>query len=161
MIYALLCNKSCSRCLLPQSTYIPRVHCLSPCPNWDPPPSLPQASVSPPEPKEGEGEGGPNSDDWRKSLQHSAYYQTVPFPAPLLQTEKFCSLLPKSTLVTLFHLLLHIKNPFSNINCGDISSILFSRFSSPRRGGNIGFNQEQNQNSNRSEKINRNKQMQF
>ncbi len=65
-----------------QSTYIPRVQqCLSPLPNWDPPPPLPQASVSPPNPKgevthspggeEGVG-GGPNSDDWRKSL---ALYQ--------------------------------------------------------------------------------------
>ncbi len=32
----------------PQSTDIPRVpQCLSPRPNWDPPPPLPQASVSP------------------------------------------------------------------------------------------------------------------
>ncbi len=32
---------------IPQSTYIPRVpQCLPPRPNWDPPPPLPQASVS-------------------------------------------------------------------------------------------------------------------
>jgi hypothetical protein len=60
-----------------QSTYIPRVpQCLSPRPNWDPPPPLPQESVSPP-PRptylaitrtacQHEREGL-NSDDWRKS----------------------------------------------------------------------------------------------
>ncbi len=51
--------------------------CLSPFPNWDPPPPLPQASMFlPPEPKGGghvpAGNGvrwrDPNSDDWRKSL---------------------------------------------------------------------------------------------
>jgi hypothetical protein len=48
--------------------------CLSPRRNWDPPPPLPQASVSPGNPR-GEhtrlrvrGWGSPNSEDWRKSL---------------------------------------------------------------------------------------------
>ncbi len=58
-----------------KGTYISRVpQCLSPRPNWDPPPPLPPASVSPLE-SGGEtlacgwgGGGGPNSDDWRKSL---------------------------------------------------------------------------------------------
>ncbi len=47
--------------------------CLYPRQNWDPPPLLPQESVSPPEPIGGEthspaGEGGVvlSSDDWRK-----------------------------------------------------------------------------------------------
>jgi hypothetical protein len=64
----------------PQTTYIPiPVTCLSPCPNWDPPPPLLQASAFPPPLPPGtkgrgthsptvEGLGGPNSDDWRKSL---------------------------------------------------------------------------------------------
>ncbi len=62
----------------PQSTYtyIPRVpKCLSPRPNWDPPPPDPQASVFPPEPNKGGhtrewggGGGGLSSDDRRKSL---------------------------------------------------------------------------------------------
>ncbi len=54
----------------------PRVpQCLSPRQNWDPPPPLSQACVSPPEPKGGGGghtvlrvRGCPNLDDWRKSL---------------------------------------------------------------------------------------------
>jgi hypothetical protein len=59
-----------------QRTYIPRVpQCLRPRPNWDPPPALSQANVSPP-PKQKEGThspadervGGPNSNDWKKSL---------------------------------------------------------------------------------------------
>jgi hypothetical protein len=49
--------------LLPQSTFTPRVQqCLSPRPNWDPPPPLPQASVFPSGTKGGKGrpvgEGG-------------------------------------------------------------------------------------------------------
>jgi hypothetical protein len=58
---------------------MPRVpQCLSPRPSeMGPPPPLPQASMSPPEPKEGghirlrvrEWGGGPNSDDWRKSQE--------------------------------------------------------------------------------------------
>ncbi len=58
----------------PQSTYMPRVpQCMSPRPNWDPPTPLPQASL-PPGTKGGDtltsrsGGGGPDSDDWRKSL---------------------------------------------------------------------------------------------
>jgi hypothetical protein len=66
----------------PQSTNIlvPTVpQCLSPRPNWDTPPPLPQASVPPPPNHRGErhtrlrvrGWGiGPNSDGWRKSLAH-------------------------------------------------------------------------------------------
>jgi hypothetical protein len=48
--------------------------CPSLRPNWLPPPPLPQASVSPLEPKGGqhllvgEGAGGAHSDDWRESL---------------------------------------------------------------------------------------------
>ncbi len=46
---------------------IPRVPmCLSPRPNWDPPQSLSRKRVCPPGTKEGgegEGVGGPNSDD--------------------------------------------------------------------------------------------------
>ena len=52
--------------------------CLFPRWSWDPPPPLPQASVYPPPPRnqrgghspagDGRGGGGPNSDDWRKSL---------------------------------------------------------------------------------------------
>jgi hypothetical protein len=45
--------------------------CLSPRPNWDLPPPLPQVSVALlPEPKGGwvRGMGGPNWDDWRESL---------------------------------------------------------------------------------------------
>jgi hypothetical protein len=73
----------------PGSTYIIYLRvpqCLSPRPNWDPPPPpLPQASVSPhpPEPK-GEGNtlacgrgGGPNSDDWRKSLVLSTLFTAL------------------------------------------------------------------------------------
>ncbi len=74
-------RKSLSLCLLrdctcdygTQNTYC--AQCLSPLLNWDPPPPLPQASV-PPRTKGGgghhrlsaKGEGGPNSDDWRKCL---------------------------------------------------------------------------------------------
>ncbi len=50
--------------------------CLSSRPNWDIPPPLPQASVSPGTKEEGThspagkgvGPGGPNADAWRKSL---------------------------------------------------------------------------------------------
>ncbi len=57
------------------NTYIPRVpQFLSLRPNWDPPPPLPQASVYLIRTKGGGtltcgwGGGGPNWDDWRKSL---------------------------------------------------------------------------------------------
>jgi hypothetical protein len=107
-------NKSCSRCLLPQSTYIPREQCLSSRPNWDPRP-LSRKRVCPPRNKGGGGGWGIQFGRLEKKpialCLLCAYYQTVPFPASLLQTEKLCYLLPKSTLVTLFHLLLHIKNP--------------------------------------------------
>ncbi len=44
-----------SRLAVTQSTHIPREpQCLSPCPNWDSPPPLPQANV--------------RADDWRNSL---------------------------------------------------------------------------------------------
>ncbi len=55
----------------PQSTYIPRVpQCLSPCPNWAPNPS-PASEFVPARNQHlpaVEGVGGPNPDDWRKSL---------------------------------------------------------------------------------------------
>ncbi len=59
-----------------QSTYFIYLEYHIVCPLvrfWDPPPPLPQANVSPPEPPggghtpAGEEVGGPNSDDWRKS----------------------------------------------------------------------------------------------
>ncbi len=58
-----LCEKALS------TKYIKYLYALSskvsiPRPNWDPPTSSPQASVSSPRAKG----GGPNSDDWRKSL---------------------------------------------------------------------------------------------
>jgi hypothetical protein len=64
-------NRRCKTCYM-----IPRVpQCLSPCIGTPPTPS--PASVSPLAPKGGhthlwvKGLGGPNSDDWRKSLAYS------------------------------------------------------------------------------------------
>ncbi len=57
--------------------------CLSPRPNWDPPPPLPQASVSALGPKGDTlacgwgGREGSNSDDWRKSLSKPIALSTL------------------------------------------------------------------------------------
>ncbi len=99
----LLCYKA--RGVIPQSTYIPRVpQCLSPRRNWDPPPhALANKRVRTlPEPKGrthspcGWG-GGPNSDDWRKSLEFCLLCGSFPCPdyrwwcqsKPSLQRKKF------------------------------------------------------------------------
>jgi hypothetical protein len=64
-----LCNHHFFILFLSQSTYIPRVpQGLSPGPNWDPHPLSRKQVCPPPEPKIDDGGGGPNSDDWRKSL---------------------------------------------------------------------------------------------
>ncbi len=67
-------------------SYIRVKQCLSSRPNWDTPtPLLMQASVSPPEPKGGHTRrgwrgGGPNLDDWRKSLALCLYIKVSPPP---------------------------------------------------------------------------------
>jgi hypothetical protein len=52
-----------------QSTYIARVpQCLSPCPTWDPPPPLPQASV-PPQNQRGRGHARLRVKGWGDPIQ--------------------------------------------------------------------------------------------
>jgi hypothetical protein len=73
VLYIFVYNRACASS---QSTYIRVPQCLSPRPNWDPPPPLPQESVSPRDQRGGHhspageevGGGGPKLDDWRKSL---------------------------------------------------------------------------------------------
>ncbi len=87
----------------PQSTYMPRVpQCLSPSPNRDPPPLLPQASVSPPRNQRGRGHTrlrvrgwGPNSDDWKQSL---VLCQLCSFPPTLFYLLGYQSIYPNALM---------------------------------------------------------------